>query len=277
MKKLAVLFAALVLSSTALAQTQMTGLVSPTYPILVDLDRDGVPEMASDSRIVPIRTDSTHISVPNPWDPVPDGSNTFLLENLTNGSFTGASRSLPAVQRIAIQAYAGDGTPTFFSFEELDSHPDAGTGQLVDGNADNIWDAMRFTGGPTTFTLPFIFVDTSGDGFGDFISFPWASMSALGVDFGDGHNIPGPGTTDPQVWVPLADTNGDGRGDGIGVDLDNNGFPDSDLPFGERFGPVSAPATSLALAIPTAGEWGLLFVTLMIATAGVWHLRRVVA
>lgn len=267
------LFASLAFAAVASAQSQVNGLWSMNYPARVDINRNGIPD-GTDTAVYPEAGAITNtVVIRNPWDPTPDGTNTFQLENLTGGRWQGGSRALPAVQRITVGAVSGD-TPTLFDFEELDANPDTGQGQLVDLNSDGIWDGLRVTRG-TSFVVPFVYIDTTNDGWADMMSFPWAQMSALGVDFKDGQALPGPGITDPQVWMPMADTNNDGRGDGLGVDINNDRYPDPQFFLATNFGPVAAAATAAATSIPTAGEWGLLLVTLMLAAAGVFHLRRI--
>ena len=68
-----------------------------------------------------------------------------------------------------------------------------------------------------------------------------------------------------QIWVPLADTNGDGRGDSVVIDLDGNGIPDPQ----DDSSPGLAPQ-----GVPTTNAVGLALLTLLLGAAGVWYLSQ---
>jgi hypothetical protein len=68
-----------------------------------------------------------------------------------------------------------------------------------------------------------------------------------------------------QVWVPLADTNGDGRGDSVVVDLDGNGIPDPQYYTSPRLG---------AQGVPTTNSIELAILTLLLGAFGVWYLGQ---
>ena len=87
----------------------------------------------------------------------------------------------------------------------------------------------------------FVTADTDGDGKPDYISIPWSQASAIGVNLDDGVG-PGQGGTDPQIWIPLADTNGDGAGDTVGFDFNGDGIPDPELWNGPLVGVGAPPA-----------------------------------
>jgi hypothetical protein len=101
------------------------------------------------------------------------------------------------------------------------------------------------------------FVHTSGQ---DYISIPWSQASLLGVDFSATC-----GGSQPQIWIPLADTNGDGLGDTIVLDLNGNGRADDDFFQGPPL--AAAPA-------PTLGAAARAVLTLLLGGIAVWFLSR---
>jgi hypothetical protein len=90
---------------------------------------------------------------------------------------------------------------------------------IVDQNGDGIPEAFtaQETGQPA-ITVSLVFVDVNGDGRPDFVTIPFALAGLLGAVTGD-----------PQVFVPLGDTNGDGVPDSPAFDFDNDGKPDADF------------------------------------------------
>jgi hypothetical protein len=102
----------------------------------------------------------------------------------------------------------------------------------VDGNNDGIAEAFSVVttspvSGKGAFAtqeviLSLVRYDVNGDGNADFVSIPWAMAQAVGVNTRD--SIP-----DPQVFIPLGDTNGDGIPDSPAFDFNNDGQADTDL------------------------------------------------
>jgi hypothetical protein len=81
--------------------------------------------------------------------------------------------------------------------------------------------------GGFSFTTSLTLVDVNSDGCADYVSIPASQAAGLGMT-----PIPA-GCKDagksPQVFVPLADSNGDSKPDSIMMDLDGNGVPDPDF------------------------------------------------
>ncbi len=66
-----------------------------------------------------------------------------------------------------------------------------------------------------------------------------------------------------QIFVPLADTNGDGRGDTVVLDLNGDGIPDPQYYTSPRLGALGVPATNnVALAA----------LIVLLGVVGVWYL-----
>ncbi len=131
-------------------------------------------------------------------------------------------------------------------------------------------------GGPYTgFTLnqtggfsvdvPFQYVDVTGDGKADYIGYPWA-LQNNGVK--KNPCVPG-GTAglDPQVYLPLADSNGDGKPDTVQV-----------VPLGGPGVTTGPPLVPAAAAngfevVPTLSSWGIFALTAALAGWGWLQLR----
>lgn len=278
MRKFLVLLLLVFPAVPGFSQTLMTGGIGPDAPILVDTNGNGTAD-GGDARIVPTRYATTLISAPTPWVSSTTGPNLYFMQNPDSfGRYTSYERNCGAeVQTMSIQGYASNGTPNSFRLDAINSFYGTnrtGTGQLLDSNNDGIFDGVQGSGSGIAFSLPFVQVDTNGDGLGDHISIPWAQASLVGVDFNDGPAVAGAGGSDPQVWIPLADTNGDGRPDGIVLDLDSNGIPDPGTFVSTGFGPIAAPASIQPGSAPTLSEWGALLTILLLAAAGWVHLNR---
>jgi hypothetical protein len=83
------------------------------------------------------------------------------------------------------------------------------------------WRVCPFPGpepipGAVVFALDLSYADVDADGCADYVSVPWGQTAGIG---GGG----------PQVFIPLADSDGDSRPDSIVMDLDGNGAADGDL------------------------------------------------
>ncbi len=149
------------------------------------------------------------------------------------------------------------GVPTFTS-----------TVALASSRGNGVFDRVVKSG---DFDLPLVTMDADRDGFADHISAPWALIGTfLGGYTGGG--APGP---TPQVWLPLADTDGDGYGDAIVFDFGGTGQPSAVIP---QMPALLPPVSQRDLfAIPALGEWGLFALALSVAAAGWFVLRRTVS
>ena len=264
----------LLCASVALAQVAVTGkMVGPNAPIYVDTNGDGVPG-TSDTPIVPLFDGDRTLTVPNPWENCgPATHNVVVLDQnfaAVGTPFTGGTRTTEnQTERLVADQFVG-GRPTHFSMNVVKpGFPDkTGSGQMVDENGDGVFDALQGGGtGWVNFLLDLVFSDTTGDGWGDYVSIPWSQASALGVDKSDGCTVAG---GDPQVWVPMADTNGDGRPDSIVLDLNGDGIPDPQFLPGPIIG---AAAVVVSNPIPTLSQWAMLLTTLALALAAWMQIR----
>jgi hypothetical protein len=264
---------ALLCPCIAQAQDPFSGLmVGPDAPIIIDTDGDGLPEPGTDEGIVPTFDGQQTLTIPNPWERCGPGTHNQIT--MTGPEpFTGGTRTHDN-QIETVQATDYDGArPTDFSMVVDRTTTDKnGTAGVVDENSDGIYDAFQGAGtGGINFLLDFVYADTNADGWGDYVSIPWSQASALGVAKDDGCG-PGPGGSDPQIFVPLADSNGDDLPDSIVLDLNGDGEPDPEF----RLGPIMGPAAAVArddTTIPTLGEWGAILAMAGLAAAAWLQIR----
>jgi hypothetical protein len=214
-------------------------------------------QITGSSNVVPQRTNGTTITVPTPWDCGLTGNNVFTLSNRDGlGRFQTASRNNGAHAQTITAGGFVNGSPRTFSIDDRvgGSISSAATVNLTDNNGDGVADSVVVTGSVNTaFSLVF---SPSADA----VSIPWSQASVLGID--DSTSCAGPL---PQVWIPLADTNGDGRGDAVIFDLDGNGVADPDILPGPAVAPPSVPAM---------GPAARLILLTLISLVGAWFLSR---
>ena len=260
----------------AMAQPSPTGMLGPITPARAAALSPGTVLPVDDPPIIPFRSVGNTFTLSNPWETAIDANNTFTLSNLdAGGMYLTATRvtNQGLTQSVTITGFASNGTPNTFAFSQTGgTHgPQTGTAALTQtgGKFDGAQISSSTT--PLSVTIPFIFIDTNGDGFGDFVSIPWSYAGLLGVDTSKSIM----GTLNPQIWVPLADTDGDGKPDAVVVDLNGDGVPDPDLHQGSpgSIGPVAAPPT-LPVGTPTLSEWAMLLLVLTLAAVALWQLRR---
>jgi hypothetical protein len=195
--------------------------------------------------------------------------NLFGAPLAVGGPFIGGTRAA-GNQDETVQAttFNAGGRPTGFSMlVDRTTGPDkSGTGQMVDQNGDGIYEALSGSGA-VNFQVDIITEDTTGDGYGDYVSIPWSQASSLGVDTTDGCNPVAGG--DPQIWVPIADTDNDNIPDSIVLDLDGNGTPDPQF----LASAIIAGAPAAGDSVPTLGEWATIGAALAIAMVAWLQIR----
>lgn len=257
--------------AVAITPTHMFG---PNSPAFADTNGDGMVTGA-DAPIVATRTGPTSITLSHPWQAGINGLNTFALSNSVGGRFRTIGRTYgEGTQQVTVTGFTG-AVPTQFTMTETGLHGTFnGTITLLDTNGDGILDTISVTGrgGTINFSMDFVYLDTNGDHFADYISIPWGMANLAGVNFKNTVN-----GRSPQVFLPLADTNGDGKGDAVIFDLDGDNVPDTDIVQapGGSFGPVAAP--SVIAPVPTLSEWVALSMVVLLAGVALWQLRALQA
>ena len=259
--------------STALfAQSPTTNMLGPNSPARADTDGDGIVE-PTDGAITPTRVGlvDTSIEIPNPWQVGVSGNNTIDLDQPDgSGRFQRFTRTNNEglVDQLTVTALSPGQTPTAFAMQNSGPGTPSGNGQLFDQNNDGIYDGVTATGA-VSFSLNFVRNDSTGDGWADWISIPWSQAQLVGVDFSNPV-----GGINPQVWVPLADTNGDSRGDSIVADTNGDFQPDADLYRGASgsFGPVFVGASP---GVPTLSQWAMLLTLMTLSAIALLQLRRI--
>jgi hypothetical protein len=229
-------------------------MVGPLFPVKVDSNGNGIPDARDES--VGTTLAGSQLTVNSRWHcstsnnnvvnfSNPDGSGHYQTVSRTNGPFTQTVNS------------GGGTTPTSFNWVESStiSRTNTGTMRLVDINGDGVVDQMMFIGTSINVSVGFAFSQNSQD-----ISIPWSQASLLGLNTSDSC-----GGSDPQIWIPLADTNGDGLGDTIVFDLNGDGVADSQFATSPPLVPAAAPSMGvIARAI----------LTLLLGATAAWFLAR---
>lgn len=247
-------FAAPPLVSDVRAQAPMR-MLGPNFPIRVDASGDSQPGAGDESITMP-RTGNT-ITVNSRWSACAPGStnNQITLSNPSGGRFQTLSRvNNTLTQSFTAQTTSG-GAVSAFSYTEVDARggaPNTGTISLLDQDGNGIVDLLMVSGSMSASA------SFSYQGASDYISIPWAQASALGAR----SDVCGGSV---QVFVPLADTNGDGADDAVILDLDGNGVADSEF-FTSP--PIAAPA------VPSMGVIARAVLIALLGMMGAWFLSR---
>ncbi len=229
------------------------GCLGPNAPALVDTNENGLPDPGVDLEIT-IESGPSGIVINSPWH-----CNQADVENVVNfvaadakrgGKIVSAERTIRSkiVQRVVIAPDSFlEGRPRRVNFEELQPGQPAITGwlELQDRNGDGLHErgvvAREIPGGAIKVELNFIGADANGDGRPDYLSIPWAQSDLVGVAVGDGCGPTWTVSEDPQVWVPLVDTDNDGAPDSIVADLDGDFKADGTFFWTPRLAMVAAP------------------------------------
>ena len=131
---------------------------------------------------------------------------------------------------IKMERTGTDGTNSTaeFALEAQDSNQDGvAEGVKLSGNANLSGTTLsgRRTQAlvPMQLSIPLTYFDVNGDGKMDYTSVPWATMRLLLSSLGL--------TSSAAIFVPLADTNGDGSPDTPAFDSGGDGHGDTDLVF----------------------------------------------
>lgn len=242
------------------AETRAQGasrMLGPNFPARLDGNGDGQPN-AGDEGVSPVRSGAGTLEIPSRWQCVPgSNSNVIRLSNRDgSGRFRTASRTNGPLNQSITAGGIVNGTARDFSYEQTRGDTTTATGSitLTDANNDGVPDGARFRG-TLTASVSFVFSSNS-----DYVSVPWSQVSALGVN-----SSPSCAGSLPQVWIPLADTNGDGRGDSLVLDLDGDNRADGDL--------LAGPAVVVP-SVPTMGPIARLILMALIGLTGAWFLSR---
>ena len=83
-------------------------------------------------------------------------------------------------------------------------------------------------------------------------------------------------TQTPQIWMPLADTDGDGSGDAVVFDPAGTGQASAVIPSSPAMLP-DVHQREIDASIPSLGAWGLYALAVSLAAAGWLALRRSLA
>ena len=211
-------------------------------------------EVGSDL-VAPTRNGNT-ITIPSRWACGSTTNNVFTLSDNRDGTFRTVSRTIGGKQQFMNVGAVRNGTIEEVFLRQttggvLTSVVDV---HLNDVNRDGVYDGVWLDGNVNA-TTNFVFAPNNNA-----VSIPWAQASALG--FKTSETCAG---DVPQVWIPLADTNGDGLGDAVVMDLDGDGVADPDL----IRGPVIAVSS-----VPSMGPIGRSSLMMLLGLIGAWFLSR---
>lgn len=232
-------------------------MVGPRFPVKVDSNNNGMPDAGDES--VGTTLNGNLLTVNSRWHCDPNGTeNVLTLSNPDGlGRFQTISRQNGNLTQTVTAIPGPKGVPTQFTWTEINalSGGKSGVANLIDLNGDGVIDQLMIGGGGVNAVVSFSFTPNAQD-----ISIPWAQASSLGVNFSATC-----GGSQPQIWIPLADTNGDGIGDTIVPDLDGNGVADPQFLPAPR---VTAPA------VPSMGVLARVILTVLLGATAVWFLSR---
>lgn len=111
-----------------------------------------------------------------------------------------------------------------------------GTVELIDDDGDGVVDAISVQeSGQPRGTISLQRIDVDNDGRADFVTIPWSLNQWFKVRRAD--SIP-----DPQVFLPLGDTNDDGFPDTPAPDFNGDGIADAELPLIAAFSGPGIPS-----------------------------------
>ncbi len=228
-------------------------MVGPQFPILVD-NGDGRPG-GGDTQLLPRQSGANTLELPTVFSCGTQPNNVVTLGSPdASGKFRTASRTNNGRdQAINIAGTSGGGASQFSYMETaVGSTFASGSGALMDMNGDGAMDAMSLGGTNGSGVVSLVFTPDS-----NYVSIPASQAALLGAR--QGRCGPAAG----QIFVPLADTNGDGRGDTVVLDLNGDGIPDPQYYTSPRLGALGVPATNnVALAA----------LIVLLGVVGVWYL-----
>ena len=213
--------------------------ISVRFPILADSNLSGAPG-TGDTAVRVVRL-GDQLFVLGPWEDC-SGSNLNVLTG-SNPDGMGRFQTFTRIhddqtEQATVSSLSPDGRPTGISMQVTGPGGNrTGSGGLFDTNGDGVADGIvgNESGGQNlAVMMSFVYSDVTGDGRPDYVSLPWAQTSILGTQ-----PIPG-STSNPQVWIPLADTTGDGIPDTVAFDLDGDGAADPGSFLGPLIGPNPA-------------------------------------
>ncbi|MFB3905244.1 MAG: SBBP repeat-containing protein [Acidobacteriota bacterium] len=227
----------------------------------MDADANGLPD-ASDTQFQVLH-DGNKLQFIDPRTDLVPGLSTVEFSNLdpiTGYHLTAIRRALKDTgdyQTLTVNIDGFDSTlrPVSVTVSELvepaGKAPNILTGRayLLDANQDGVYESFVVERpGQPAVTIDFVWIDINQDGKPDFITIPWAMAQVVAIETDPGNN-------NFQVYIPLADTNGDGTPDAPALDFDHDQKPDPGCYF-PFVGGTAQPADEHRLYFPQFANGG---------------------
>jgi hypothetical protein len=227
-------------------------MVGPRFPVLIDTNGDGLPS-PSDAPTGTQVTSSNTLVVSSPVTCDSQPNTTLTFSGSSGGRYTTISRTGGfRTQSLTVSGAGGSVSQLQYSERIGNTTTGQGTANLMDANRDGAVDTIAVSGEVNTM-ISLVFTPDSS-----YASIPASQAALIGARGRSCASI-------PQIWVPLADTNGDGRGDAVVFDLDGNGLRDDNL---WNSPPLGAPG------VPATNTFGLVLLTILLGAIAIWYLGQ---
>lgn len=219
--------------------------------VRADTNGNGVPDPEDEAVTITRQGNELNFISPR-WFSQPIET-AIQLSNSVGGRFRTASRVKNSARRTVTRTGIADQvdgnsrvTSISFSEEYVPKIPGRrrftrqGKVTALDQNGDGTVDSLNLVFDGVEISTSLATFDVNADGKADFVSIPWTGATLIGVNSLDA-------TPDPQVFLPLGDTNADGTPDAPAFDFDNNGVADADLPLAPVVMGTASPAIAQKL------------------------------
>jgi hypothetical protein len=244
------------------------GMVGPLHPPILNTTGTGTPSPGDMAVGLSMMGPNLLISYPSTMCGTPN----IMFSNMVGGKYQMATLTrFPAISQMVSISQSMGGRPTMWSFTENGNHGmKSGLGGVVDRNGDGVYDGVQGQGAGMAFDISFLYKSVTGHSYGDYASFPWSQVAALGV-LGNCKV----GGTNPMAFVPMADTNGDGIPDSVVMDLNGDGVADPEFAPLPVISSGTQPLDGIGPnQVPTFSQWAAFLVTVALAGAGWLQLRK---
>lgn len=239
-----------------------TNMLSPTNPII--LTADDVPDGGTGDSPVTV----THLASTLTFNTC-DGP--ISVETFTDGGIVmafGPGGGTPWMTVTGVDSSDAHARPIVWEFDEQAGGFNTATFTFIDTDGDHGYEFIQLvgdaSGNPVAFDINFLFHDSNGDGFPEYVTFDFA---ALPSPFDNPILVSCAGTDYTKAWFPVAhDLQNDPA---VILDLDGVLGADGQFLWGPKFeGPVSF------VEVPTLSRLSIAVFAFLLLFAGLWLARR---